>query len=209
MILEEKKLKTGLTPELDEKFKHLWYLVGNTPMLELKYTYHGKPGMVYVKCEHYNLTGSVKDRMALYILYQAYKEGKIKSTDIIVEATSGNTGISFAAIGKALGHEVMIMMPEWLSKERFDIIRSLGAKVHPVSKEEGGFKGSIALAEYLNKESNKYFLPQQFENHYNAEAHEYTTGPEIWQQLMSIGKVPDAFVAGVGTGGTVMGTGKF
>jgi threonine dehydratase len=72
MILEEKIKKTGLTPELDEKFKQLWYLVGNTPMLELKYTYNGKPGMIYVKCEHYNLTGSVKDRMALYILYQAY-----------------------------------------------------------------------------------------------------------------------------------------
>ena len=84
---------TGLTPELEEKFRQLWYLVGNTPMLELQYTYNGKPGMIYVKCEHYNLTGSVKDRMALYILYQAYKEGKIKATDFIVEATSGNTGI--------------------------------------------------------------------------------------------------------------------
>ena len=208
MIVEEKP-KTGLTPELEEKFKHLWYLVGNTPMLELEYTYNGKLGMIYVKCEHYNLTGSVKDRMALYILYQAYKECKIKPTDIIVEATSGNTGISFAAIGKALGHGVMIMMPEWLSKERFDIIRSLGAKVHPVSKEEGGFKGSIALAEQLQNASDKYFLPRQFENLYNAGAHERTTGPEIWQQLKNIGKTPDAFVAGVGTGGTVMGTGKY
>jgi len=208
-MIEEKILKTGLTPELDEKFKQLWCLVGNTPMLELQYTYNGKPGMIYVKCEHYNLTGSVKDRMALYILYQAYKEGKIKPTDVIVEATSGNTGISFSAIGKALGHEVMIMMPEWLSKERFDIIKSLGAKVHPVSKEEGGFKGSIALAEQLQHASDKYFLPRQFENQYNAEAHERTTGPEIWQQLKNEGKIPTAFVAGVGTGGTVMGTGKY
>lgn len=208
-MIEEKVLKTGLTPELDEKFKQLWYLVGNTPMLELQYNYNGKPGTIYVKCEHYNLTGSVKDRMALYILYQAYKEGKIKPTDVIVEATSGNTGISFSAIGKALGHEVMIMMPEWLSKERFDIIKSLGAKVHPVSKEEGGFKGSIALAEQLQNASDKYFLPRQFENRYNAEAHECTTGPEIWQQLKNIGKIPCAFVAGVGTGGTVMGTGKY
>jgi cysteine synthase A len=209
MLTEEKSLQVGLTPQLDEKFKHLWHLVGNTPMLELKYTYHGKPGTIYVKCEHYNLTGSVKDRMALYILYKAYKECKIKPTDVIVEATSGNTGISFSAIGKALGHDVMIMMPEWLSKERFDIIKSLGAKVHPVSKEEGGFKGSIALAEYLHQSSDKYFLPQQFENCNNAEAHERTTGPEIWQQLQNIGKTPDAFVAGVGTGGTVMGTGKY
>jgi cysteine synthase A len=209
MVIEEKNLQACLTSELSEKFEHLWYLVGNTPMLELKYTYNGNPGMIYVKCEHYNLTGSVKDRMALYILYKAYKECKIKPTDIIVEATSGNTGISFSAIGKALGHEVMIMMPEWLSKERFDIIKSLGAKVHPVSREDGGFKGSIALAEHLQKNSDKYFLPRQFENRYNAEAHERTTGPEIWQQLQNIGKTPDAFVAGVGTGGTVMGTGKY
>src|ERR1700748_1368374 len=125
MIAPEKIMKAGLTTEMDEKFCHLWYLVGNTPMLELNYTFNGKPGSIYVKCEHYNLTGSVKDRMALYILYQAYKESKIKPTDIIVEATSGNTGISFSALGKALGHEVMIMMPEWLSKERFDIIKSL------------------------------------------------------------------------------------
>jgi len=209
MVVKEKNLPAGLTPEMDEKFEHLWYLVGNTPMLELKYTYHGKPGMIYVKCEHYNLTGSVKDRMALYILYKAYKESKIKPTDIIVEATSGNTGISFSAIGKALGHEVMIMMPEWLSKERFDIIRSLGAKVYPVTREEGGFKGSIALAEQMQFASDNYFLPRQFENCYNAEAHERTTGPEIWQQLQHINKTPDAFIAGVGTGGTVMGTGKY
>jgi len=103
----------------------------------------------------------------------------------------------------------MIMMPEWLSKERFDIIRSLGAKIHPVTREEGGFKGSIALAEQLQNASDNYFLPRQFENCYNAEAHERTTGPEIWQQLLNIGKKPDAFVAGVGTGGTVMGTGKY
>jgi cysteine synthase A len=202
-------ISTSLSATLEEKFKHLWYLVGNTPMLELQYVYKGIAGNIYVKCENYNLTGSVKDRMALYIMYRAYKNNTIKPTDVIVEATSGNTGISFAAIGKALGHEVMIMMPEWLSKERFDIIRSLGAKVHPVSKADGGFKGSIALAEYLHKSSDKYFLPQQFENQYNAEAHERTTGPEIWQQLKSIGKTPDAFVAGVGTGGTVMGTGKY
>src|ERR1700742_890372 len=149
MIAPEKTMKTGLTTEMDEKFSHLWYLVGNTPMLELNYTYNGHAGSIYVKCEHYNLTGSVKDRMALYILYKAYCEGKIRPDDIILEATSGNTGISFSAIGKALGHEVIILMPEWLSKERFDIIKSLGAIVHPVSKAEGGFKGSIALAEDL------------------------------------------------------------
>jgi len=183
--------------------------VGNTPMLELNFTYKGKPGRVFVKCENYNLTGSVKDRMALYILYQAYQNGHIKPTDTIVEATSGNTGISFSAIGKALGHEVIIIMPDWLSKERKDIITSMGAKIHLVSKAEGGFLGSILLSEQLANASDRFFLPKQFENEYNAGAHETTTGPEIWKQLASKSLVPDAFIAGVGTGGTVTGTGKY
>jgi len=198
-----------LSSGLEDRFKHLWLLVGNTPMLELQYNYQGKPGVIYVKCEHFNLTGSVKDRMALHILYQSYKNCLIKPGDIIIEATSGNTGISFAAIGKSIGHDVMIMMPDWLSRERVDIIKSLGAKIHLVSRAEGGFLGSIALAEHFAQMSDKYFLPRQFENRYNAEAHAQTTGPEIWKQLASVGVIPDAFVAGVGTGGTVMGTGSY
>lgn len=209
MIEIEKQPEAVRTFENNDKFSHLWHLVGNTPMLELQYLFKGKPGKIYVKCEHYNLTGSIKDRMALYIIYQAYKQGAIKPSDIIVEATSGNTGISFSAIGKALGHDVIILMPNWLSKERHDIIKSLGAEIYLVSKEEGGFLGSISLSEAMTKASDKYFLPKQFDNLYNAEAHEMTTGPEIWQQLQNMGKTPDAFVAGVGTGGTVMGTGKY
>lgn len=190
----------------EDRFTPLWHMVGNTPMLELEYTYQGRAGRIYVKCEHYNLTGSVKDRMALYILHKAYLEGKITPGDTIIEATSGNTGISFAAIGRTLGHPVKIIMPDWLSRERKDIIRSLGAEVVLVSKEEGGFKGSIGLSEQLAAKG-KVFLPKQFANEYNAEAHERTTGVEIWQQLASVGLRPDAFVAGVGTGGTVMGVG--
>jgi cysteine synthase A len=197
-----------LTINMEKKFQDLWYLVGNTPMLKLQYTYEGKPGEIYVKCEHYNLTGSVKDRMALYILYKAYKNGNISSGDTIIEATSGNTGIAFAAIGRALGHDVKIIMPNWLSKERIDIIKSMGAEVLLISKEQGGFLGSIKLSEELADDGG-VFLPRQFENLYNAEAHEMTTGPEIWEQLDGLGLKPDAFVAGVGTGGTVMGTGKY
>lgn len=197
-----------LTINMEKKFQDLWYLVGNTPMLKLQYTYEGKPGEIYVKCEHYNLTGSVKDRMALYILYKAYKNGNISSGDTIIEATSGNTGIAFAAIGRALGHDVKIIMPNWLSKERIDIIKSMGAEVLLISKEQGGFLGSIKLSEELAADGG-VFLPRQFENLYNAEAHEMTTGPEIWEQLDGLGLKPDAFVAGVGTGGTVMGTGKY
>lgn len=217
-----KRFSSCITPSIDkevepillnfktsEKLGHLWNLVGNTPMLELQYNYKNKAGKIYVKCENYNLTGSIKDRMALYILQKAYEQGAIKQGDIIVEATSGNTGIAFSAIGKALGHEVKIIMPNWLSKERIDIIKSLGAEVILVSKDEGGFLGSIALSEKMAMENNKVFLPKQFENCYNAEAHEKTTAKEIWMQLQSIDLTPDAFVAGVGTGGTIMGIGKY
>jgi cysteine synthase A len=178
-------------------------------MIEILYRYKNVVNKVYVKCEHYNLTGSIKDRMALYILQEAYRSGKIKSSDIIVEATSGNTGISFSAIGKALGHEVKIIMPDWLSRERINIIESLGAEVILMSKEKGGFLGSIALSEQMAAANPSIFLPRQFENIYNAEAHEKTTAKEIWMQLQAIDINPDAFVAGVGTGGTIMGVGKY
>ena len=191
------------------KIEHLWQLVGNTPLLEISYRYKGECRKLYVKCEHYNLTGSIKDRMALYILQKAYEHNLIKPGDMIVEATSGNTGIAFSAIGKALGHNVRIIMPNWLSKERIDIIRSLGAEVILISKEQGGFLGSIQLSQKMAQEDNAVFLPKQFENLYNSEAHEKTTGKEIWMQLQSVEKTPDAFVAGVGTGGTVMGVGSY
>jgi cysteine synthase len=195
--------------QIRNKLEHLWNMVGNTPLLEISYRYKGQCRKLYVKCEHYNLTGSIKDRMALYILQKAYEHNLIKRGDIIVEATSGNTGIAFSAIGKGLGHEVRIIMPNWLSKERVDIIKSLGAEVILVSKEEGGFLGSIQMSEQMAKRDNRVFLPKQFENLYNCEAHEKTTAKEIWMQLQSIDKAPDAFVAGVGTGGTIMGVGNY
>lgn len=199
---------TKVCPTVQERLKNLWQLVGNTPMLELHYQFRGKPGRIFVKCEHYNLTGSIKDRMALYIMHKAYETDSIRPSDRIVEATSGNTGISFSAIGKAMGHEVNIIMPNWLSKERMDIINGFGAKIITVTKEEGGFLGSIKLSEQI-AESGGVFLPKQFSNLYNAEAHERTTAPEIYKQLQKINLVPDAFVAGVGTGGTVMGIGRY
>jgi cysteine synthase A len=200
---------SGMESKLTNKLEHLWHMVGNTPMLEISYRYKGDCRKLYVKCENYNLTGSIKDRMALYILQKSYQLGTIKPGDTIVEATSGNTGISFSAIGKALGHDVKIIMPDWLSKERIDIIKSLGAEVILISKAQGGFLGSIALSENMAKENENIFLPKQFENIYNAEAHEKTTAKEIWIQLQSNDITPDAFVAGVGTGGTIMGVGKY
>ncbi|HMW39453.1 MAG: PLP-dependent cysteine synthase family protein [Saprospiraceae bacterium] len=195
--------------KLDQKFHHLWHLIGNTPMLEINYRYRGKLRKVFVKCEHYNLTGSIKDRMALYVLQQAYKNQEIHPGDIIVEATSGNTGIAIAAIGRALGHKVRIIMPDWLSRERKDIILSMGADVIPVSKQEGGFLGSIELSRRMAAEDPHVFLTRQFENPANADAHEKTTAKEIWVQMQHVDLIPDAFVAGVGTGGTIMGVGHY
>jgi len=194
--------------EFSLRFKDLWRLIGNSPLLIINLKYKGQKRTLFAKAEHYNITGSIKDRMALYILEKAYHENKIKPEDIIVEATSGNTGIAFAAIGRALGHQVRIIMPDWMSKERVDIIKSLGASIIPISKEQGGFLGSIKLSEEMAATEKNIFLPQQFSNEANAQAHEKTTGPEIWCQMAYHGITPDAFIAGVGTGGTVMGVGR-
>lgn len=197
------------TTNINDKIKGLWLLIGNTPMIEISYRYGGgNEQSILVKSEHYNLTGSIKDRMALYILERAYNIGSIQPGDTIIEATSGNTGIAFAAIGKNLGHPVKIVMPDWLSEERKNIIKSLGAQIQLVSAAEGGFLGSIAIAESL-KHNPQTFLPRQFENVFNAEAHEKTTGREIGHALLLAQIKPHAFVAGVGTGGTIMGVGKY
>lgn len=194
---------------INSKIAELWRIVGNSPMLAIRYKYKGEVRTIFAKSEQFNITGSIKDRMALYILQQAYLTGKIKPGDTIVEATSGNTGIAFSAIGKALGHKVVIVMPDWMSKERVDIIRSLGAEIIPVSKEQGGFLGSIRMTKEIAEMQSNIFLPCQFDNQANVKAHKVTTGSEIWCQLSEQGVVPDAFVAGVGTGGTVMGVGNF
>jgi cysteine synthase A len=194
--------------QVDRRLTGLRSLVGNTPLLALEYTVRGQPRTLYAKAEHMNLTGSVKDRMALHVLARAYERGSLKPGALIAEATSGNTGISFAALGRALGHPVAIFMPDWMSDERKNLLRSYGADIHLVSKAQGGFLGSIRLAEELAARTPGAFLPHQFSNQDNCEAHETTTGPELLAQLQDLGLSPDAFVCGVGTGGTVMGTGR-
>jgi cysteine synthase len=184
-------------------------LIGNTPLLAIEYKTRGRRRTIYAKSEQMNFTGSIKDRMALHILRKAYAKEAIAPGDTIVEATSGNTGIAFAALGRALGHPVTIFMPNWMSRERMDLIHSLGANIVPVTKAQGGFLGSIRLAEELAAEREDVFLPRQFSNSANVEAHEQTTGPELYWQLKEEGLAADAFVAGVGTGGTVMGVGRF
>lgn len=184
-------------------------MIGNTPLLAIRYSFRGQERVIYAKAEHLNMTGSIKDRMAFHIIKKAYENGLIRVGDTIVEATSGNTGISFSAIGSALGHPVVIFIPDWMSKERVALIRSFGAKMVPVSHEEGGFLGSIRMTEEFARTEEDVFLPSQFDNLANIEAHERTTGPELWWQLYFHSITPDAFVAGVGTGGTVMGVGKY
>jgi cysteine synthase A len=197
-----------MTIPIDTRLRRLGHLVGNTPLLELEIALDRKPVTIFAKAENFSLTGSIKDRMALHILRKAHASGDIAPGAPIAEATSGNTGIAFAAIGRALGHPVTIFIPDWMSAERKLLIRSYGADIVEVSAEEGGFLGSIELAEQMARDVPGTFLPRQFSNRDNTEAHETTTGPEIWWQLAEAGRVPDAFVAGVGTGGTVMGVGR-
>ncbi len=190
-----------------KKFENIKNMIGNTPLLEITLKYKGETRKVYAKAEYYNLTGSIKDRVAYYILENAYKTAKIKDTDVIAEATSGNTGIAFSALGSYLGHKVVIYMPDWMSRERINLMKSYGAEIRLVSKEEGGFLGSIKMTEEL-AEKGGVFLPCQFSNEDNTMAHYFTTGEEISNQLKAIGLKADGVVAGVGTGGTVMGIAK-
>jgi cysteine synthase A len=194
---------------LGRRFHSMRRLIGNTPLLALEFRVNGETRTIYAKYEPLNLTGSIKDRMALHILRRAYETGAIAAGDPIAEATSGNTGISFAAIGRALGHPVTVFMPEWMSSERIALISSFGASVVLVSKADGGFLGSIARADAMKDANARPFLPHQFSNEANIDAHFTGTGPEIWLQLKEHRLTPDAFVAGVGTGGTVMGVGRY
>jgi len=191
------------------KVRGLASLIGNTPILAIRFRYKGEERVIYAKSENLNMTGSIKDRMAYFILNNAYKNGTLHKGDMIIEATSGNTGISFSALGRALGHPVVIFMPDWMSQERISLIKSFGAKINLVSKEEGGFLGSIKMSEELCSKNEHSFLPRQFSNCDNIEAHYSTTAPEIWWQMKMRHLKIDSFVAGVGTGGTILGVGEF
>lgn len=174
-------------------------LIGNTPMIKINYRYKGKIRSIFAKLEFYNLSGSIKDRVAYYILNDAIEKGILEEYTPIVEATSGNTGISLAALGAFMKHKVVIFMPDWVSEERSKILKMYGAEVHLISKEEGGFLRCIEEAEKYTKE-NKGFLADQFSNPMNVLAHKNTTAKEILSKV-----TPDGFISGIGTGGTLMG----
>lgn len=178
--------------------------IGNTPMIKINYKYNGKCNHIFAKLEYYNLTGSIKDRVAFYIINNAKKSNVLKEGMPIIEATSGNTGIALSALGSYYKHPVHIFMPDWASIERIALMKSYGAKVTLISKEQGGFIKCVEEAKKLAKEVNG-FLANQFENENNILAHYETTGKEILEQVLDeIG----GFVSGVGTGGTLMGIGK-
>ena len=184
-------------------FENLNKLIGNTPMIKIKYRYENREGYVYAKLEYYNYTGSIKDRLAYYIIKKSKEEKILKEKQAIVEATSGNAGISFAALGAYFSHPVHIFMPDWVSEERIKIMKLYSANVYLVSKEEGGFKEAIKRSEEFASKING-FLPRQFENYLNIETHYLTTAKEILNEVNEI----DTFVSGIGTGGTLMGVAK-
>ncbi|MFA6689627.1 MAG: cysteine synthase A [Sphaerochaetaceae bacterium] len=182
-------------------------LIGNTPLLELVHIEHelGLRAKIYAKLEYFNTTGSVKDRIALAMIDDAEKKGLLKRSSVIIEPTSGNTGIGLASVGTARGYRTIIVMPETMSVERRQLMKAYGAEL-VLTDGTKGMKGAIEKAEELAKEIPDSFIPGQFDNPANPAIHMKTTGPEIWND--TDGHV-DYLVSGVGTGGTLTGTGKF
>ena len=182
-------------------------LIGNTPLLEAKNfsAKIGFNGRLLVKLEYFNLAGSVKDRIAKAMIECAEQDGKLKADSVIIEPTSGNTGIGLASFAAARGYRAIFTMPETMSVERRQLLAAYGAEI-VLTEGSKGMKGAIAKAEELAKEIPNAFIPSQFTNPNNPTAHENTTAPEIWNDTE--GSV-EVFVAGVGTGGTLSGVGKF
>lgn len=182
-------------------------LIGNTPLLEFTRFESdlGLKARVYGKIEAFNLTGSIKDRAALYMIEAAEREGKLKPGSTIIEPTSGNTGIALSAIGSAKGYKVILVMPDTMSVERRRLMKAYGAEI-VLTDGAKGISGSIEKAGELLAEIESSFMPDQFSNAANAQAHYETTGPEIWRD--TDGDV-DVLVSGVGTGGTITGAGRY
>ena len=187
-------------------FNSVTELVGNTPLLKLNQVVPEDAANVYVKLEFENPAGSIKDRIALAMIEKAERDGNLKPDQTIIEPTSGNTGIGLAMVAAVKGYHIIIVMPETMSVERRKLMKGYGAELI-LTPGSDGMKGSIAKAEELVKEKG-YYMPMQFDNPENPNIHELTTGPEIISAMNAIGQPIDAFVAGVGTGGTLSGIGR-
>jgi len=179
--------------------------IGRTPLLLLELRHDGAAYRLYCKAEFMNPTGSVKDRIAYYIIEQAEKRGELRPGTTIVELSSGNTGIALAQVAAVKGYRLVILMPEHMSQERIRLLQSLGAEVC-LTPQADGFAGALARLRQILETTPEVYCPRQFENPDNPRAHYESTGPEIWEQM---GGAVDAFVDGVGTGGTLMGVGRF
>ncbi|KAA8756780.1 MULTISPECIES: cysteine synthase A [Paenibacillus] len=182
-------------------------LIGGTPLVRLNRIVPEGSAEIFVKLEYQNPGSSVKDRIAISIVEEAEKEGKLKPGDTIIEATSGNTGIGLAMVAAAKGYKSVIVMPETMSLERRNLLRAYGAELVLTPGAEG-MNGAVKKAEELLKENPSYFMAEQFKNKANVKIHRETTGPEIVDAIQSVGGTLDAFVAGIGTGGTITGTGE-
>lgn len=192
---------------MSKVYKNVTELIGKTPLLEVE-KYSEKRGIdanLFVKLEYFNPAGSIKDRIAKAMIEDAEKKGTLKKGSVIIEPTSGNTGIGIAAVAAAKGYEVKIVMPETMSIERRNLIKAYGAEV-VLTEGSKGMKGAIEKAKELAASIENSFIPAQFENPANPEIHKLTTGPEIYEDLD--GKV-DIFIAGIGTGGTITGVGEY
>jgi len=181
-------------------------LIGGTPLVKLNRVVEEDMADIYLKLEFYNPGSSVKDRIALSMIEEAEKSGELTKDKIILEPTSGNTGIGLAMVAAAKGYKVTVVMPETMSIERRNLLRAFGAELILTPGSEG-MKGAIAKAEELAQNDDKYFMPQQFKNRANPKIHRETTGPELVEQARVIGGV-DAFISGIGTGGTITGAGE-
>lgn len=188
-------------------YTNITELIGRTPLLELKNYEAGNNlnAKIVAKLEYFNPAGSVKDRIAKSMIEDAEAKGLLKEGSVIIEPTSGNTGIGIASVGTSKGYKVIIVMPETMSIERRNLIKAYGAEII-LTEGANGMKGAIEKANELAKATENSFIPSQFTNSANPETHKKTTGPEIWED--TDGKV-DIFVAGVGTGGTVTGVGEY